>query len=157
MRFIVVLLALLPEVVAAQGRERSAEAYAFVAPGFRPSDGTATASDGGGGDWFATDWLMLGADAHFFGRWRCPSCGAFVFTGNVGFVKRARRDFEKWQPFVKLGFGGAGVEGGAIGVAALSVGTSYWRSERLGLRFECRYEYVLEKTGFLHFRVGVVF
>lgn len=58
---------------------------------------------------------------------------------------------------MKVGMGGAGVEGGAIGLAALSVGTNFWRSERLGLRFEGRYEYVLEEEGYLHFRVGVVF
>jgi hypothetical protein len=158
MRTLLVLVALLATAPAlAQVVDRSAEGYAFFAPGVRPSDGTGTYSIGGGGDWLLGDWLALGADVHAFGWWECSSCGALVATGNVGFLKRRQFESDRWEPFAKVGIGAAAADGGGLGIAAFSAGTNYWLKERLGLRFEGRYEVVFDEEGYLHFRVGVVF
>jgi hypothetical protein len=136
---------------------RSVQGYAFFAPGFRPSDGTGTYSIGAGADWLIGSKLALGVDSHFFGWWECSSCGAFIVTGNAGFLQRRQVAADKWEPFALGGIGLAAVEGGGIGVAAFSGGTNYWMRERLALRFEGRYEYVFDEEGYLHLRVGVVF
>jgi hypothetical protein len=136
---------------------RSVQGYAFFAPGVRPSDGTGTYSVGGGANWLIGNKLAVGVDGHFFGWWECSSCGALVFTGNVGFLQRRQALADKWEPFALVGIGAAGVEEGGIGVAAFSGGTNYWIRERLALRFEGRFEYVFEEEGYIHLRVGVVF
>ena len=159
MRHVAMLLGLLlvGAPAGAQGLDRSFEVYGFFAPGFRPSDGVGTYSIGGGADWLIGDWLAVGADGHFFGWWECSSCGAFVLTGNAGFLKRRQTRLDRWEPFAKVGLGTAAVEGGGIGIAAFSAGTNYWVKDRLALRFEGRYDYVFDEEGYLHFRVGVVF
>jgi hypothetical protein len=136
---------------------RSVQGYAFFAPGVRPSDGTATYSVGGGANWLVGTKLAIGVDTHVFGWWECSSCGAWIVTGNAGFLKRREVAADRWEPFALVGVGAAAVEGGGIGVAAFSGGTNYWIRERLGLRIEGRYEYVFEEEGYVHFRVGVVF
>ena len=136
---------------------RSVQGYAFFAPGFRPSDGTGTYSVGAGANWLIGSKFAVGLDGHVFGWWECSSCGAFVFTGNAGFLQRRQVPADKWEPFALVGIGGAAVEGGGIGVAAFSGGTNYWIRERLALRFEGRYEYVFDEEGYVHLRVGVVF
>ncbi len=134
---------------------RSVQGYAFFAPGVRPSDGTGTYSVGGGANWLVGTKLAIGFDTHSFGWWECSSCGAWILTGNAGFLKRRRAAADKWEPFALAGVGAA-AEGG-VGVAAFSGGTNHWIRERLGLRFEGRYEYVFDEEGYIHFRVGVVF
>jgi hypothetical protein len=136
---------------------RSVQGYAFFAPGVRPSDGIATYSVGGGANWLVGSKVAIGVDTHVFGWWECSSCGAWILTGNAGFLKRRQVAADKWEPFALVGVGAAAVEGGGIGVAAFSGGTNYWIRERFALRFEGRYEYVFEEEGYVHFRVGVVF
>jgi hypothetical protein len=136
---------------------RSVQGYGFFAPGFRPNDGTGTYSVGGGVDWLVGSKAAVGLDGHFFGWWECSSCGALVFTGNAGFLQRRRVAADRWEPFALVGLGFAAVEGGGIGVAALSAGTNYWVREGLGLRFEGRSEYVFEEDVWIHVRLGVVF
>jgi hypothetical protein len=136
---------------------RAVQGYAFFAPGFRPSDGTGTFSFGGGADWLVGSAFSVGADGHFFGWWECSSCGAFILSGNAGYLRRRRSAADEWEPFARAGIGVAAVEGGGVGVAAFSGGANYWLRERLALRVEGRYEYVFDEEGYLHFRVGVAF
>jgi hypothetical protein len=136
---------------------RSVQGYGFFAPGVRPSDGTGTWSVGAGADWLVGSKLAIGLDGHFFGWWECSSCGAFILTGNAGFLQRRQVRTDRWEPFAFVGVGAAATEGGGIGVAAFSGGTNYWVRERLALRFEGRYEYVFEEEGYVHLRLGVVF
>jgi hypothetical protein len=157
---VLLLLGLLVTVRPGSSQEtvgRSVQGYAFFAPGFRPSDGTATYSAGGGVDWLVGTKLAVGVDGHFFGWWECSSCGGLVLTGNAGFLKRRRVAADKWEPFAKVGIGTAVADEGGIGIAAFSGGTNYWIGERLALRFEGRYEYVFDEEGYVHFRVGVAF
>jgi hypothetical protein len=158
--FISMLLGALTAARPAASQEsigRSVQGYAFFAPGVRPSDGTATYSVGGGANWLVGSKIAIGIDTHVFGWWECSSCGAWILTGNAGFLRRRQVAADKWEPFALVGVGAAAVEGGGIGVAAFSGGTNYWIGERVGLRLEGRYEYVFEEEGYLHFRVGVVF
>jgi hypothetical protein len=136
---------------------RDVQGYAFFAPGLRPSDGTATFSFGGGMDFLVGSAFSVGADAHFFGWWDCSSCGAFILSGNAGYLRRRRSAEDDWEPFARIGVGAAAAEGGGIGVAAFSGGANYWFREHLALRVEGRYEYVFDEEGYVHFRVGVTF
>ena len=136
---------------------KSVQVYGFFAPGFRPSDGTGTYSFGGGADWLVGEKLSVGADGHFFGWWECSSCGALILTGNVGYLQRRQKAEDRWEPFARVGIGLAAVEEGGIGIAAFGGGANYWIRERLGLRFEGRYDYVFEEEGYIHFRMGIVF
>jgi hypothetical protein len=159
-RFLPILVGVLASAGPAWSQEpagRSVQGYVFFAPGFRPSDGTATYSVGGGADWLVGSKLAFGVDAHFFDWWDCSGCGGLVVTGNGGFLRRRQAAADRWEPFALIGIGAAVAGEGGIGVAAFSGGTNYWIRRELALRFEGRYEYVFEEEGYVHFRVGVVF
>jgi hypothetical protein len=136
---------------------RRVQGYAFFAPGFRPNDGTGLFSAGGGVDWLLGKWFGVGIDGHFFGFWECSSCGALVITGNVGVIRQRVTLTEKWEPFARVGLGGAVSGEGGLSAVAFGGGTNYWWREKLALRFEFRGEYFFEGDTYAFIRAGLTF
>lgn len=123
-------------------RNKGRQYYLFAGPGTFASEGAATYTFGGGGEWFlnrdvegGSKGLALGIEGSVVGYPECGVCGGYLlgsFNASYHFGEG------KLVPFFTGGVGAAAsTEGGSVPLVNLGGGVTYWLG-RHGLRIELR-------------------
>lgn len=140
-----------------EGERRNWQAYGYFGAGARPADGQEVLDVGAGAYWFvAGSGFALGVEGSSFGFTGCWSCGAFITSATALYEWRGDRERRRLSPFVGVGGGTAFAEGG-VGILSTFAGTSYWLSDRVGVRFGVHGDFTAEGDSYVYFRGGITF